>query len=451
MPNRTPSALLPLPGELALMTDLYELTMMVGYLRTGLGDRQASFEIFVRRLPRDRAYLIFAGLEQVVAAILDLHFTADQIVWLGTLPAFRGVDPAVLEELGRTRFEGDVWAIPEGTVVFPGETLMRVSAPAHQAQWLETLLLATLSFQTLVASKASRLVAAAGGKPLFEFGARRGQGPAAGLMAARAAYLAGFVGTSLVEAGRQLGIPVVGTMAHSWVQAFESESQAFEAYARTFPGQTTLLVDTYNVAEAVRKAAAIDPPIEAIRIDSGDVQALARLARLILDQNNRTQVKIIASGDLNEHSIAHLIETSTPIDGFGVGSELIAPADAPALSLVYKLVQIDGRGAYKLSAGKRTYPMAKQVFRSRDAHGRFTGDLVTRSDETAPGQALLQPVIEKGKLVGDLPTLDAIRDYRQQQVEALPDRLRALDAQPDYPVAYSVQLEEDGRRLMRGD
>ncbi len=434
--------------QIGLMTDLYELTMMAGYLRSGLADKNASFEVFFRRLPQDRSYLIFAGLEQAIAGILEIRFTPEQIAWLGSLPAFAGVDRAVLDALGRTRFQGDVWSVPEGTLVFPGETLMRITARLPEAQWLETFLLSTLASQTLIASKGARMATAAQGRQLFEFGARRGQGPQAGLLVARAAYLAGFAGTSLVEAARQLGIPAVGTMAHSWVQAFDTEQEAFQAYATTFPGQTTLLVDTYEVESAVRRAAAIEPPIAAVRIDSGDLDALSRKARSILDECGRRDVKIIVSGDLTERSIAQLAAANAPIDGFGVGAELVAPRDAPTLSMVYKLVQLEDRGAYKLSPGKRTYPMAKQVFRNRDPHGWFSGDRVARHDENQPGEPLLVPVIRGGELVRELPSLEEIRQRVCEQLASLPPQLRSLDAAAVYPVTYSDRLEEDGRRLM---
>ncbi len=299
--------------------------------------------------------------------------------------------------------------MPEGTVVFPGETLLRVTAPLPQAQWVETHLLASLAYPTFVASKAARVVAAAGGRSLFEFGARRGQGPLAGLLAARSAYLAGFSGTSHVEAARRLGIPASGTMAHSWVQSFDTETEAFATFARIFPENTTLLVDTYDTPEGVRHAAAIEPPVRAIRIDSGDLGQEARQARTILDQHDRKSVKIIASGDLDEYKIAQLVASGAPVDGFGVGTELITSRDAPALAMVYKLVELGGEGKFKLSPGKRTYPMAKQVFRRRDGNSKFCGDHVTQAQETAAGEPLLIPILRSGRLVADLPSLETIR------------------------------------------
>jgi nicotinate phosphoribosyltransferase len=422
--------------------------MMAGYLASGMADAQATFELFVRRLPPHRAYLVFAGLEQAIGDLMNLSFSAEQIEGISRFPAFAHVDSAFWSMLRSIRFTGDVWAVPEGTVVFPGETLLRVTAALPQAQWVETYLLTALSYPTLVASKAARVVHAARGRALYDFGSRRGHGPQAGLLAARSAYLAGFDGTSHVEAARLLGIPAVGTMAHSWVQAFDTEEKAFAAFARTFPGATTILVDTYDTLDGVVKAAAIDPPVQAIRLDSGDFVSLSRQARKILDERGRPMVKILASGDLDEHIISELVSSSAPIDGFGVGTELITSRDAPALSMVYKLVEVDGHGKYKLSPGKKNYPMAKQVFRQFAADGRFQCDLVTRSNEKAEGEPLLVPVLTRGQLVRPLPSLESIRGRCRSQISALPDQLKPLDAVPNYPVVYSDLLEADARELM---
>jgi nicotinate phosphoribosyltransferase len=450
MSQESPVSLWPDPGALGPVTDLYELTMMVGYMASGMAEKRATFELFVRKLPPNRAYLVFAGLEQAIGDLLRLAFAPAQIDAIRRWPVFRGIDPTVMDALARLRFEGEVWAVPEGTVVFPGETLLRVTAPLPQAQWVETYLVASLAYPTLVASKAARMVSVAGGRPLQEFGARRGHGPHAGFLAARSAYIAGFAGTSLVEAARLLGIPASGTMAHSWVQAFPDEPSAFAAFARVFGASATLLVDTYDTLEGVKHAAAIEPPIPAIRIDSGDLVDLSRKARAILDERGRTAVKIMVSGDLDEDRIAGLVESGAPVDGFGVGTELITSRDAPAMSMVYKLVELDGQGRYKLSPAKRTYPMAKQVFRRRDASGRFTGDHVTRADETAEGEPLLVPILKGGRLVQPLPTLEDIRARCRDQLAAMPPRLLPLDARSDYPITYSDALEEDARRLMAG-
>ncbi|APW61004.1 nicotinate phosphoribosyltransferase [Paludisphaera borealis] len=450
MTPEPPISLWPDSESLGTITDLYELTMMAGYHASGMAGEPATFEIFVRRMPPNRSYLVFAGLEQAVGDLMRLAFSAEQIEAIRAWPAFRERPASFFEMLRELRFKGDVWAAPEGTVVFPGETLVRVSAPLLQAQWVETFLLASLGYPTLVASKAARMVVAAEGRSLFEFGARRAHGPQAGLLAARAAYLAGFEATSHVEAARRLNIPCVGTMAHSWVQSFDTESEAFAAYARAFPTSTTLLVDTYDTLEGVRNAATLDAPVAAVRIDSGDLAILSRQARAILDAHGRRDVKILGSGDVDENQLAALVAAGAPIDGYGIGTELVTSRDGPALSMVYKLVELEGRGRYKLAPGKKTYPMAKQVYRRRDAAGRFVGDLVARADEPPPadGEALLVPVLRQGRLVDPPPSLEAIRERCKAQITALPEALRKLDSDVAYPVAYSDALEADAARIM---
>ena len=452
MTPEPPVSLWPDPDALGPVTDLYQLTMMAGYHASGMAGEPATFEVFVRRLPPNRSYLVFAGLEQAVGDLLRLAFSAEQIEALRRLPAFREQPATFFEMLGEVRFEGDVWAVPEGTVVFPGETLVRVSAPLPQAQWVETFLLASLGYPTLVASKAARMVVAAEGRSLFEFGARRAHGPQAGLLAARSAYLAGFDATSHVEAARRLGVPCVGTMAHSWVQSFDAEQESFAAYARAFPNSTTLLVDTYDTLEGVRLAATLDAPVAAIRIDSGDLASLSRQARSILDEHGGPEIKILGSGDVDEHQLAALVAAGAPIDGFGIGTELVTSRDAPALSMVYKLVELEGRGRYKRAPGKKTYPMAKQVYRRRDAQGRFAGDLVARADEPPPDgtEALLAPIVQGGRLVDPLPSLEEIRERCRAQLAALHTELKRLNSDAVYPVAYSDVLEADAARIMAG-
>ncbi|WP_337177845.1 nicotinate phosphoribosyltransferase [Paludisphaera sp.] len=447
-----PSASLwPDPDALGTVTDLYQLTMLAGYLAEGMGSKSATFEVFVRRLPPGRSFLVFAGLEQAAEDLARLAFSNEQVEALRRWPSFKGMPATFFEELRRFRFQGDVMAVPEGTVVFPGETLLRVTAPLPHAQWVETFLLASLGYPTLVASKAARMVLAARGAPLFEFGARRAHGPQAGLLAARAAYLAGFEATSHVEAARRLNVPCVGTMAHSWVQAFPSEVEAFAAYARVFPESTTLLVDTYDTLEGVRHAAAIAPPSSAIRIDSGDIADLTAKARAILDEEGRGDVRIVASGDLDEFAVEGLIAAGAPIDAYGIGTELVTSRDAPAISMVYKLVELDGSGRFKLAPGKKTYPMAKQIYRRRDAAGILAGDLVARADEPAPPgmEPMLVPILREGQFVGRRATLAEARDRCRAQLAALPDDLKALRSDATYPVAYSDRLEADAARLMR--
>ena len=447
MTPEPPVSLWPDPLALGTVTDLYQLTMMAGYAAAGIDQQRATFELFARKLPPNRNYLVLAGIEQAVGTLLGLRFSEEQVNGLRAWPVFEGIDPAWFDTLLNFQFRGDVRAIAEGSVVFAGEPLVRVSGTLAEAQLVETILLASLGYPTLVASKAARIVEAARGRGVVDFGARRGHGPHAGFLNARASYLAGFSGTSHVEAALRLGIPAVGTMAHSWVQAFGDERTAFETYARTYPNATTLLVDTYDTERGVRLAAAIEPPVQAIRIDSGDLVAASKSARAILDAMDRPGVKILVSNDLDETKIADLLAAGAPIDAFGVGTELITSRDAPAISMVYKLVELEGRGKIKRSEGKKTYPMAKQVFRLRDGGGSFVRDLVTKADEVAEGQPLLEPIIEGGKLVVALPGLDAIRDHCRAHREALPDSLRGVVAGPAYRLQYSERLEAEAARL----
>jgi nicotinate phosphoribosyltransferase len=447
MNHEPPVSLWPDPNALGPLTDLYQLTMMAGYAASGHAHDRATFEMFVRRLPKGRAYLVSAGLEQAIGDLLRLRFSPEQVEALRSWPQFEGIDSGFFESLASLRFEGDVWAVPEGTVVFPGEPLLRVEAPLPQAQWVESYLLASMGYPTLVATKAARIVLAAAGRPVFDFGLRRGHGPHAGMLAARASYLAGCAGTSNVEASLRLGIPCSGTMAHAWVQTFPHEADAFAAYSRVFPNASTLLVDTYDTIEGVRHVAAIEPPIQAIRLDSGDLLDLSIRARAELDARERVSVRIVASGDLDEFSIAGLVAAGAPIDVFGVGTEMITSRDAPALSLVYKLVALNGEGRIKLSPGKKTYPLGKQIHRVVDGQGRFVRDHVTAADEVAEGEPLLVKVVIGGKLAAPLPSLDAIRARCARELAALPDALRALDAPASYPLSYSDRLEDEAVRM----
>ena len=447
-PNHIPPVnLWPDPESLGPVTDLYQLTMMAGYHASGLTEARATFEMFVRRLPKGRAYLIFAGLEQAIGDLLRLRFSDGQIAAIRAMPAFSTVDPAFFDYLGDVKFEGDVWAIPEGTVVFAGEPLIRIEAALPQAQWVETFLLASMGYPTLVASKAARIVESAAGRPVFDFGLRRGHGPHAGMLAARASYLAGCAGTSNVEAAIRLGIPCAGTMAHSWVQAFPTEQEAFSTFARVFPNHSTLLVDTYDTPTGVRRAAAIEPAVQAIRIDSGDLLELGKTARGILDGAGRPDTKIVGSGDLDEFGVATLVAAGAPYDAFGVGTEMITSRDAPALSLVYKLVELNGEGRIKLSTGKKTYPLGKQVYRRRDADGNFSRDVVTKSDEPSDGEPLLVQVVRRGELASPLPSLEQIRKRCREQRASIPPSLKGNDALPVYPLEYSFALEAEAERL----
>jgi nicotinate phosphoribosyltransferase len=438
-------SLWPEPEALGTVTDLYQLTMMAGYHSEGLDRSRATFELFVRRLPQNRSYLVFAGLEQAILDLMRLKFSREQVEVLRHWPVFAGVDPTWFDELPGYRFRGDVWSVPEGTIVFAGEPIFRVEASLPEAQWVETFLIASLAYPTLVASKAARMVGVAGGRPLIDFGTRRGHGPMSGILTARASYLAGFAGTSNVEAAIRLGIPAAGTMAHSWVQSFADEALAFSAFARLYPG-STVLVDTYDVERAVRLAASVEPRIGGVRIDSGDLLALSREARRILVESGREDVKIVGSGDLDEARIGELIRGGAEIDSFGVGTELVTSTDAPALSMVYKLVELDGVGRIKLSPGKKTYPSAKQVFRRRDGDGRILSDHVTRADESAEGETLLVQILQGGRLITALPTLLEARRHCAESLACLPDSLRGLDSTASYPLTYSDALEAEADR-----
>ncbi|HEY7327217.1 MAG TPA: nicotinate phosphoribosyltransferase, partial [Gemmataceae bacterium] len=374
--------------HLGLVTDLYELTMAAGYHVLGMADERATFELWIRRLPSCRNYLVAAGLEQAIHYLQHLSFAPDQIAYLREHPAFRHVANDWFERLVSLRFECDVWAIPEGTIVFAGEPFLRVSGPLMQAQIVETFLIATLTAQTLIASKTARVTTAAQGRPIFDFGSRRAHGPQAGLLAARAAYLAGCAGTSNTEAGRLLGIPTLGTQAHSWITAFSDEQEAFRKFGQVFPDNSTLLIDTYDTLQGVRNAVASGATMQSVRLDSGDLEQLSKKVRAILDEADRKDVKIVASGDLNEYKIRDLLSKGAPIDLFGVGTELATSRDEPTLNFVYKLVEQETPqgtfGRFKLSSGKKNYPYPKQVYRQHDSTGTFRGDRIVRAVPPTP-------------------------------------------------------------------
>jgi len=452
-----PNPLFPREATMALATDLYELTMAAGYHHAGL-DEPATFELFVRDMPPHRSYLLAAGLEQAVHYLRRLRFTGKAIDYLRRQPVFAKVGSDFFDTLRGLRFRGDLHAMPEGTVAFAGEPLLRVTAPLIEAQLVETYLLTTVNFQTLVATKAARIVGAAKGRAVVDFGSRRAHGPQAGLLAARAAYLGGCVGTSNVLAGHELGIPIFGTQAHSWVMAFGSEDAAFQAYYDLFPDATTLLLDTYDTAAAARKAAALGPGVRAVRLDSGDLVAQSKQVRAILDKAGMRRTRIFASGDLNEHRIEALLAKGARLDAFGVGTDLVTSRDAPALGGVYKLVQQQRGGKrvprIKESAAKRTYPGRKQVRRLADTRGRFHRDVICLHDEALDGEPLLVPILRRGKPVQPLPPIDAIRDRAADQLRRLPPRFRRLTEPKPYPVATSKGLaklrDEAVRQLQRG-
>ncbi len=424
----------------ALATDLYELTMAAAYFENGRRD-EATFELFVRALPAGRAYLVVAGLEQALEFLTEARFGADDVEFLRRQPVFKHVSREFFDFLRDWRFMGEVWAMPEGTVAFANEPLLRVTAPIIDAQIVETFLLATINFQTLIASKAARVVAAAQGRSVIEFGTRRAHGFEAGVLAARAAYVGGCAGTSNVEAGRRFGIPIFGTLAHSFVMAFDREEDAFGAFLKVFPETATILVDTYDTVAAVKLLAQkFRGRVPAVRLDSGDLKCLSAEVRKCLNEAGMRKTKIFASGDLNEYRIAELLAAGAPIDGFGVGTELSTSADAPALGGVYKLVSAAAGGRVKLSAEKLTYPHAKQVWRHAG------GDVIGLADEKQAGEPLLELVMKKGKPIS-VCRLAASRTRAAEQLARLPAGLRALDAKPGYPVRYSDRLEQARREV----
>jgi nicotinate phosphoribosyltransferase len=437
-----------------LALDLYELTMAAAYHANRRFER-ATFELFVRRLPPERAYLVTAGLQQAVDYLRALRFSSEEIAYLQSLPAFARVSPEFFDYLRNFRFTGEVYALPEGTVAFAGEPLLRVTAPIIEAQIVETCLLSTINFQTMIATKASRSVSAAQGRGVIEFGARRAHGMEAALFAARAAFIGGCIGTSNVEAGHLLDLPVYGTAAHSWTMACETEREAFESYFQTFPEHTTFLLDTYDTLEAARLATEFGPGLRGVRLDSGDIAELSKQVRAILDEAGMQQTRIMASGDLDEYKITGLLEAGAPVDLFGVGTSISTSIDAPALGGIYKLVEIETDGAFrptlKLSRDKATYPLRKQVWRAQNQTGQFSGDIIaaeietpdeSRSEYTARGcTPLLVPVMRDGELIAPLPGLRAAQERARQQRARLPAACRTLDNAACYPVSYSPALE----------
>jgi nicotinate phosphoribosyltransferase len=430
-----------MPG---LLVDLYELTMGESYLAEGMDERPATFQLFCRTLPPGWGYLVAAGIEDALDFLEALSFSGEELGYLETTGLFGA---AFLDRLSRLRFTGEARAMREGTVFFPPEPVLEVTAPLLEAQLGETALINHVHLSSLIASRAARCVEAAGGRRLVEFGFRRAHGLDAGLAGARASYLAGFDATSNVLAGERFGIPVAGTMAHSYVEAFSDESEAFEAFIRSYPNGSTLLIDTYDTVEGARRAAKVGLKLAArggslgaVRLDSGDLLELSRRVRGVLDEAGLPEVTIFASGNLDEYSIAALVEGGAPIDGFGVGSRLSTSAGAPYLDVVYKLVEFDGRGVMKLSADKATLPGSKQVWRLL-AGSRFVGDTVTLAEETAPAGAepLLELVISQGRRLGRT-SLQAARERAAAQQSALPVEYRMLEA-ASRPVAISEGIE----------
>src|SRR5881409_3379125 len=427
------------PATSVLLTDLYQLNMMQAYLDRG-ETKAAVFEFFVRKLPRDRGFLIAAGLEQVLGFLEQLRFTRGELDWLGNTGRF---GKNFLAHLAELRFTGDVHAMPEGTVFFADEPILRVTAPLPEAQLVESRLLNLLHFQTLVASKAARAVLAAPGKLLVDFGMRRAHGAEAALLAARASYLAGLAGSATVLANLHFGIPLYGTMAHSCVQAHDDEAEAFAHFAADDSEHAVHLLDTYDTEAAAAKVVALareGVAVRGVRLDSGDLAEHARRVRRILDAGGLGEVTIFASGNLDEDGLRDLVASGAPIDGFGLGTRLVTSSDAPYLDCAYKLVEYAGRPRRKRSEGKASWPGRKQVWRRHGDDGRMREDVLALEDGPQAGTALLVPVMRAGRRLGLPPSLAASRAHAAAELGRLPEPLRRLEPGAAYSVTIAPAL-----------
>ena len=442
--------------NMCLFTDFYELTMCASYF-DNKNFEPATFDLFIRRLPENRSYFLFAGLEQALQYLQSIKFTKQHLAYLKK----QGFSQDFLDYLRDFRFTGDVCAMPEGTVAFPNEPLIRVTAPIIEAQLVETFLLNTINLQTMIATKASRVVHAAKGKAVIEFGLRREHGIDAGMKVARSSYIAGCQGTSNVLAGQAYGIPVFGTMAHSFVMSYPKEINAFRAFAKTFPTKSTLLIDTYDDISGAEKAATVAKELETkgfrlggVRLDSGDLARTSKKVRKILDDQGLAYTKIFASGDLDEFKIQELLSHGARIDSFGVGTKMGTSADRPYLDIIYKLCETmtaDGSFApiMKLSKDKITLPGRKQVYRFEDAVGNFEKDVIALANEKIQDEPLLVKVMEKGKIIYDLPSLEEIRATATENLSKLSDDYKALSGASVYPVELSRDLLSLIRALKR--
>jgi nicotinate phosphoribosyltransferase len=437
---------LSIADNFALATDLYELTMAAAYYDNNeLGE--VTFELFVRNLPKNRSYLVAAGLEQAVDYLLKLRFNEEQINYLKKHPSFKNVSDGFFNYLRNFRFTGDAWAVPEGTVFFAKEPIVRITAPTIEAQIVETYLLSTINFETLIATKASRVVQSARGKGVVEFGARRAHGPEAAVLAARASYIGGCIGTSNVLAGYQFGIPTYGTMAHSFIMNYDLERDAFERFCKVFPSSCAPLIDTYDTIEGAKTATSLTVKPTLVRLDSGDRYDLSVKVRKILDDAGLKDTKIFVSGDLNEYVLDDLTSRGAPIDSFGVGTELVTSRDDPALQGIYKLVEVrrEGKNVYrvKTSVDKKTIPGGKQIYRKYSSNEEIQEDILALDDEEAPQGAvpLLVKVIERGKIVYNLPSIDWVRDRTKKEIAGLPEKYKAMTGSVEPPVKLSPELE----------
>ena len=428
--------------------------MLQSYYEYGMEDT-AVFEFFVRRLPEHRNFMLFAGLEQVIEYLENLHFLQDELEWLERSGRF---DAGFVNRLTELRFSGDVHAMAEGTIFFPDEPVLRITAPLPEAQLIESRLINILHYQTLIASKAARCRLVAPDKTLIDFGMRRAHGAEAALLAARANYIAGFDGTATVQAEQDFGIPIFGTMAHSYIQAHQSESQAFENFAHSHPDNVVLLIDTYDTRRGAEKVVRVARTlrkegiaIKAVRLDSGDLLELTASVRRILDDGGCGDIALFASGDLDEYRVAELLDSGCPVDAFGIGTRLNISEDSPSLDCVYKMQEYAGQARRKRSTGKTTWPGCKQVYRRRRADGCFDGDLLTlASDACDDGEALIVPMMRNGKRIKPVEILESIRERTIAQLASLPDHLKALAVSPKrYPVKKSPELKELAEQVDR--
>jgi len=440
--------------NMSMLTDLYELAMCASYSDNKKSE-PATFDLFIRRLPPNRSYFLFAGLEQVLLFLEKVRFNEEHINFLKK----QGFKDEFLDYLRNFKFTGEVWSIPEGTIVFPNESLIRVTAPIIEAQLIETFILNTVNLQTTIATKASRVVSAAKGRPVIEFGLRREHGTDAGMKVARCSYMAGCNGTSNVLAGMKYGIPIFGTMAHSFVMLFEREIDSFRAFVKTFPDKSTLLIDTFDDIKGAEKAVIVAKELEergfklgGVRLDSGDLPELSKKVRELLNGNGLKYVKIFASGDLDEYKVEELLMEGAKIDAFGVGTKMGTSADRPYVDIIYKLSEkMNEKGEFspimKLSKGKATLPGRKQVFRFKDERSNFVKDVIALEDEKINGEPLLVKVMEKGKIIYDLPSLETIRKRALESLSKLPDKYKKLKGAPRYPVELSLELKKLMKKL----
>jgi nicotinate phosphoribosyltransferase len=434
-----------------MLTDLYQLTMNAGYFAKDKNDK-ATFDLFIRKLPTDWGFFIANGIEDAIDYATNIGFTEEDIDYLRSQGLF---DDNYLAKLKDFKFTGEIYAVKEGTPVASNTPLLRVTGPRMEVQLLETMLLNTINFQTMVATKANRVVQSAGNASVVDFGLRRGQEKDAAMKGARAAFIGGAIATSNVLAGKEYGMPITGTQAHSFVMSFPNELEAFRAYSQVFPNNSTLLIDTYDTIQGAKTAVIVGKELEtqgkklkAVRLDSGDLAELSKQVREILDKANLHYVKILASNDLNEYKIAELRKKGAKIDGYGVGTELITAKPVSAISGVYKLVEDESGAKIKLSIGKQTYPGKKQVYRILEEDGTYQKDVLALDEEHVNGIPLLERMVEHGKRIIPRRELKEIRAYCLEQMAKMPEHAKRLVANP-YEMTASIRLKELSDKLIK--